>query len=189
MEQQSSAPVVSYDDEPLILVDENDNVLGHESKVVCHQGQGQLHRAFSIFVFNRNNELLLQQRSGQKPLWPLYWSNSCCSHPRRGEGDLESAQRRVQEELSISPKLEFLYRFRYHAPFGNVGAEHELCSVYIARCDAPVDVNVNEVADWSYIPAETLDQELAANPELYTPWLKLEWPRIRNEFWSRLKSV
>lgn len=188
MEQQR-ATVVSFDDEPLILVDENNNVLGHDSKVACHQGQGQLHRAFSIFVFNHNNELLLQKRSAQKPLWPLYWSNSCCSHPRRGEGDLESAQRRVHEELAINPRLEFLYRFRYQVTFGDIGAEHELCSVYIARSDAPVRVNENEVVDWCYIAPETLDQELAENPDHYTPWLKLEWPRIREEFWSRLEGL
>lgn len=188
MEKQT-APVVSFDDEPLILVDERDRVLGHDSKVACHRGEGQLHRAFSIFVFNSNNELLLQQRSAQKPLWPLYWSNSCCSHPRRGEGDLESAYRRVDEELAIRPRLEFLYRFRYHAAFGEVGAEHELCSVYIARSDEPIDVNSNEVADWRYIAPETLDRELADNPERYTPWLKWEWPRIREEFWQHLQRL
>ena len=186
--EQHSAQVVSYDDEPLILVDENDNVLGYDSKVACHQGRGQLHRAFSIFVFNSRNELLLQQRSAQKPLWPLYWSNSCCSHPRRGEGDQQSAERRVHEELSISPQLKFLYRFRYQAPYGNVGAEHELCSVYMARCHESVEVNANEIADWCYIAPETLDRELAENPDRYTPWLKLEWPRIRDEFWLRLEA-
>lgn len=187
--ETNPAAVVSFDDEPLILVDEQDNVLGHDSKVACHQGQGQLHRAFSIFVFNRDNELLLQQRSEQKPLWPLYWSNSCCSHPRRGEGDLESAQRRVQEELAISPRLEFLYRFRYHAAYGDIGAEHELCSVYIARSDAPVQVNGNEVVDWCYMAPERLDRELSEHPERYTPWLRLEWPRIREEFWTRLERL
>ncbi|MBS3805296.1 MAG: isopentenyl-diphosphate delta-isomerase [Oleiphilaceae bacterium] len=186
--KQSRAKVVSFDSEPLILVDEKDNVVGYDSKVACHQGHGQLHRAFSIFVFNRHNELLLQQRSVQKPLWPLYWSNSCCSHPRHGEGDLESAQRRLQEELCITGLPEFLYRFRYHASYGDIGAEHELCSVYIARSDAPVEVNASEIADWCYIAPETLDRELAENPERYTPWLKLEWPRLRKEFWSRLEA-
>ncbi|MCL7945504.1 isopentenyl-diphosphate delta-isomerase [Marinobacter sp. ATCH36] len=181
--------IVSFDNEPLILVDEDDNVLGYESKLTCHQGRGRLHRAFSIFVFNRRNELLLQQRSSQKLLWPLFWSNSCCSHPRQGESDMQSAQRRLQEELSINVRLEFVYRFRYHASFGDIGAEHELCSVYIARSDGPVEVNDNEIASWCYMAPETLDLELAKNPEHYTPWLKMEWPRLRKEFWPRLEAL
>lgn len=186
---QNDSPIVSFDDEPLILVDENNRVLGHDTKVACHQGAGKLHRAFSVFVFNRHNELLLQQRSSRKTLWPLYWSNSCCSHPRRGEDDLASTQRRLREELSVVARPEFLYRFRYQALFGDVGAEHELCSVYIARSDAPVRVNDNEVADWRYISPDELDRELAENPQRYTPWLKLEWPRLRNEFWSRIEAL
>lgn len=187
--KRNHGKIVSFDNEPLIVVDENDNVLGHESKLACHQGGGRLHRAFSIFVFNRHNELLLQQRSSQKLLWPLYWSNSCCSHPRQGESDLKSAQRRLQEELSINVRPEFVYRFRYHASFGDIGAEHELCSVYIARSDEPIKVNDNEVANWCYIAPESVDLELAENPERYTPWLKLEWPRLRKEFWARLNAL
>ncbi|MDX1587507.1 MAG: isopentenyl-diphosphate Delta-isomerase [Oleiphilaceae bacterium] len=180
---------VSFDEEPLILVDENDRVLGHDSKLACHQGQGKLHRAFSVFVFNRHNELLLQQRSALKPLWPLYWSNSCCSHPRRGENDPDAARRRLWEELSLELQPEFLYRFRYQVAYGDVGAEHELCSVYIARSDAPVTVNASEVSDWCYISPEALDRELTENPQRYTPWLHLEWPRLRQEFWHRVQAL
>ncbi|MFO7787601.1 MAG: isopentenyl-diphosphate Delta-isomerase [Halospina sp.] len=186
---QSRADIVSFDEERLILVDENNQVLGYDSKVACHQGKGQLHRAFSLFVFNRNNELLLQQRSAHKPLWPRYWSNSCCSHPRRGEGEPESVERRVREELAITVQPAFLYRFSYYAPFGEAGAERELCSVYIARSDAHVEVNENEVADWCYITPEAMDRELAETPERYTPWLRLEWPCLRNSFWDRVKTL
>jgi isopentenyl-diphosphate delta-isomerase len=187
--KRNRADIVSFDNEPLILVDEDDQILGYESKVACHQGGGRLHRAFSVFVFNRKNELLLQQRSPQKLLWPLYWSNSCCSHPRKGESDLQSAQRRLEEELSLNLQPEFVYRFRYHASFGEIGAEHELCSVYIARSDQRVEVNENEVAGWTYTAPETLDVELAKNPDRYTPWLRMEWPRLREEFWHRLETL
>jgi isopentenyl-diphosphate delta-isomerase len=187
--KRNRAEIVSFDNEPLILVDERDNVLGYDSKTACHRGRGQLHRAFSVFVFNRHNELLLQQRSSQKLLWPLYWANSCCSHPRQGENDLQSAQRRLKEELSIEAQPEFVYQFCYHALFGDIGAEHELCSVYIARSDEPVRANDNEVANWCYITPENLDRELAENPERYTPWLKLEWARLRAEFRSRLAAL
>ncbi|MYL25321.1 MULTISPECIES: isopentenyl-diphosphate Delta-isomerase [Halomonadaceae] len=185
---QGCESVVSFDDEPLILVDENNRVLGYDSKVACHRGSGQLHRAYSIFVFNRRNELLLQQRSPMKPLWPLFWSNSCCSHPRRGESEQESVQRRLEEELTIAARPEFLYQFRYHVSFGDIGSEHELCSVYIARWDEPVVLNPTEVADYCYIQPEVMDRELAEHPGRYTPWLKLEWPRLRNEFWSRIEK-
>ncbi|WP_077530939.1 isopentenyl-diphosphate Delta-isomerase [Vreelandella utahensis] len=186
---QSRTNIVSFDEEPLILVDENNQVLGYDSKVACHQGEGRLHRAFSLFVFNRNNELLLQKRSSHKPLWPLYWSNSCCSHPRRGEDELESVERRVQEELAITVQPEFLYRFSYHASFGEPGTERELCSVYIARSDSLVEVNESEIADWRYITPEAMDRKLVETPEHYTPWLKLEWPNLRNNFWDRVKAL
>lgn len=181
--------LVSFDDEPLILVDERNQVLGYDSKLACHQGQGQLHRAFSVFVFNRHNEVLLQQRSEMKPLWPLYWSNSCCSHPRRGEEDLASVKRRLKEELSIASQPEFLYRFRYQALFGDAGAENELCSVYIARSDEKVIANDSEVADFRYIAPDALDAELRKNAECFTPWCKLEWPLIRKKYWLRVRAL
>lgn len=181
--------VVSFDNEPLILVDEQNQILGYDSKLACHQGQGQLHRAFSVFVFNSDNDLLLQQRSAMKPLWPLYWSNSCCSHPRRGEDDMASVKRRLKEELSISPHPKFLYRFRYKAVFGDAGAENELCSVYVARSDKKIILNENEVADCRYIAPEALDKELRQNAECFTPWFKLEWPLIRKKYWLQVESL
>lgn len=187
--EQEYPPIVSFDEEPLILVDSIDNIVGYRSKRDCHQNPGILHRAFSVFVFNCQNELLVQQRSSQKPLWPLYWSNSCCSHPRRGEQGRDSVKRRLREELSVECEPEFLYKFCYRAEYDDVGAEHELCSVYIARWDGPVTVNDNEVAGWLYVSAEIMERELAENSQAYTPWLKLEWPRIRNEFWARVESL
>lgn len=181
--------VVSFDDEPLIRVDSNDTVLGHESKAACHDGEGLLHRAFSIFLFNSAGQLLLQQRSAQKRLWPLYWSNSCCSHPRRGENDLDAAERRIREELAVSPELTFLFRFEYHAIYREVGAEHELCSIYAAVCDDPVSVNTNEVADWKFVTPDELERKLKEEADRCTPWLKLEWPRIRAKHWGAVSAL
>lgn len=180
--------VVSFDDEPLIRVDSQDNLLGFESKEACHNGDGLLHRAFSIFLFDRSGRLLLQQRSDQKRLWPGYWANSCCSHPRRGESDGEAAARRIREELGVSPPLTFLYRFEYHARYGELGSEHELCSVYAAVDNNPVRINVNEIADIRWIEPDVLDVELAKHPERYAPWLKLEWPRLREQHWDRVRT-
>jgi isopentenyl-diphosphate delta-isomerase len=174
--------VVSSANEQLILVDDLDRELGFKSKSDCHAGKGVLHRAFSIFVFNGDNELLLQQRSPTKLLWPSYWSNTCCSHPRRGESVDDAVNRRLVQELGFDCPLEFLYKFTYQAQFGAVGAEHEFCWVYYGRYDGPVDVNVNEISDWRFIGVDALERELAAAPETFTPWFKMEWMHIRANF-------
>ena len=151
--RSATAPAkqVSFDSELLILVDENDNEIGNKSKAECHDGQGILHRAFSLFIFNAEGKLLLQQRSADKRLWPKYWSNSCCSHPRQGESMDEAIQRRLHQELGMTSTLKFLYKFQYQAPFGDLGSEHELCWVYIGYSEDKVRANENEIAAWRFI--------------------------------------
>lgn len=189
IDASAAAPVVSFDDEPLIVVDADDNVLGHMPKAEAHVGEGVLHRAFSIFLFDGDGNTLLQRRADGKQLWGGYWSNSCCSHPRRGESVDMAAVRRLREELGVDARLSFLYRFEYHARFGAAGSEHEMCSVYAARSDAPVSVNPNEISACRPVAPATLDAELAAHPERYTPWLKMEWPRIRAAHWHTVKAL
>jgi isopentenyl-diphosphate delta-isomerase len=174
---------VSFDDEPLILVDEHDNIIGYETKVNAHEGNGLLHRAFSIFLFTDDDKVLLQQRSGDKPLWPLYWSNSCCSHPRRGETYEQAARRRLREELAIDAPLTFLYRFQYQALFGDVGAENELCSVYAGKVQGPlgIEVNPSEIADWRWIDCAEVDRMVADRSARVTPWFVMEWRRLRGD--------
>lgn len=174
--------IVSNAEEQLILVDEQDREIGFKAKADCHIGRGVLHRAFSIFVFNKDNELLLQQRSSTKMLWPGFWSNTCCSHPRRGEAMATAVTRRLQQELGFTCPLEYLYKFKYHAQFGAAGAEHELCSVYFGRYDGPVDVNVNEIAAWRFVGVDALEQELSTAPETFTPWFKMEWVHIKANY-------
>jgi isopentenyl-diphosphate Delta-isomerase len=177
--------IVSFDDEPLILVDLEDNVVGHRSKGECHDGQGLLHRAFSVFLFDNDNRVLLQQRADVKRLWPGFWANSCCSHPRRGESIDHAAARRTQEELALSAVgLTHLFKFTYQVNFGDVGAEHELCSVYVARMTGTPRFNRNEIAETKVLEAAELDIELRDNSDAYTPWLKLEWPRLRRDYWN-----
>ena len=166
----------------LILVDPQDREIGFRSKEECHRGAGTLHRAFSVFLFNDAGEVLLQQRSAQKPLWPLYWSNSCCSHPRRGETVEVAAQRRVREELGVPCELEFLYKFEYQAQFGTVGAEHELCWVFAGFADGTVTANDAEIAAFRYVSPQQLTREIDSDGARFTPWLKLEWARIRSDF-------
>jgi isopentenyl-diphosphate delta-isomerase len=178
--------VVSFNSEQLILVDPDDREVGHVSKAEAHAGQGVLHRAFSLFLFNPAGELLLQQRAPGKPLWPGYWANSCCSHPRQGEDMQTATQRRLKEELGVTCPLEFVFKFQYHAEYGQAGSEFELCWVYLGTSSDPVHTNATEVAAWRYIAPDALDREIAADPDRFTPWLKLEWQRLRGEFGHRL---
>ena len=181
--------VVSFDDEPLILVNSQDEVLGHEEKHPCHNGEGMLHRAFSIFIFNSRGELLIQQRSEQKRLWPMFWANTCCSHPRRGEETPSAADRRLREELSMKAELQYVYKFEYQATFGELGSENELCWVFVGRSDDAADLNLNEVNELRYISPEALDAEMETNPEKFTPWLKMEWKKLRTQYWHQVESL
>lgn len=173
---------VSSPMESLILVDDEDREIGHCSKEECHRGDGLLHRAFSVFIFNREGKVLLQQRSEQKPLWPLYWSNSCCSHPRRSETVEEAAYRRVREELNLRCELRFLYKFKYQAKFGELGAEHEFCWVYAGYANGNVEAHPDEIAAWRYVEPTTLTHEIKAAEDKFTPWLKMEWERIQQDY-------
>lgn len=172
--------VVSSEAELLILVDENDCEVGYESKANCHDHAGLLHRAFSLFVFNPRGDVLLQRRASEKRLWPMYWTNSCCSHPRKGEDMEDATHRRLFQELRIRSQLRYLYKFQYSADFGEAGCENELCWVYTGISDDQVRPNRTEVADWRFVPPEELDQELESRPQLFTPWFKLEWPIVRS---------
>jgi isopentenyl-diphosphate delta-isomerase len=181
--------VVSFDDENLIVVDENDNIVGYKTKVACHKGKGILHRAFSVFLFNDRKELLLQKRSQEKQLWPLFWSNSCCSHPRKGENIDDAAHRRVKEELGLTTQLHYLYKFQYQASYKNLGSENELCSVYIGKADGQIIVNKNEIADWKFINQDAMYHDMQTNPGDYTPWFKMEWDRMRNDFMAQINRL
>lgn len=175
------ARVVSFNNEPLIVVNPNDTILEYRSKAECHAGVGILHRAFSVFLFDAQGHLLLQQRSADKPLWPLIWSNSCCSHPRRGEEMDEAAARRIDEELGVTCDLQFVYRFQYHAQYSKRGSENELCSVYLGRVTSDITPNTNEIADHAWLDIAAFEASLAAEPERYSPWVKLEWRDLRGE--------
>lgn len=179
---------VSFDDEPLILVDAKDREIGYLDKASAHNGHGTLHRAFSLFVVNANGEVLLQQRAPGKRLWPGFWSNTCCSHPRRGERLQDAVHRRLREELGFDCEFERLFEFTYQASYGDAGSEHELCHVFVGRSDAAPDVNASEIAATRYVAPELLDAEIAANPDCFTPWLKLEWQRLRAQHGDWFKS-
>jgi isopentenyl-diphosphate Delta-isomerase len=166
------------DDEQLILVDGDDREIGHLAKADAHRGSGVLHRAFSLFVFNPRGELLVQQRAPGKRLWPGYWSNTCCSHPRRGERMDSAIARRLREELGMKAELGFLFKFEYQTQYDAHGAEHELCWVYAGWSAERPRANIDEIAAWRYVPPQQLQDEMLCAPERFTPWFKIEWQRV-----------
>lgn len=182
----SRALQVSFDDEPLVLVDADDNVTGFGDKVELHRGRGHRHRAFSIFLC-RGTRVLMHRRSTHKPLWPGYWTNSCCSHPRRGEDYAVATQRRLREELGLSASLRFLFRFEYRADFAGGGAEHELCSVFLgelSQSERP-HPNPSEISEWGWFDVADVDDWVLRKPAVLTPWFLLEWPRVRPEIMAQ----
>lgn len=166
----------------LIVVDKDDKIIGYGDKAVCHTARGLLHRAFSVFAFDGRKMLLLQRRSQNKLLWPLYWSNSVCSHPHKGETYEAAAARRMKEELGLESKPEFLFKFQYKAQYRHVGSEHEVCAVFFTRIISPLHINKEEIEEVKYLSMDALDEELKANPVNYTPWFKIEWKLIKEGF-------
>ncbi len=172
--------VVSFDNEALILVDGNDNEVGYLSKAEAHRGRGRLHRAFSLFIFDQSGRLLIQRRAASKRLWPNYWSNTCCSHPRRGESMETAVYRRLEEELGLRCDLEFLFKFQYQEQFDAEGAENELCWVYAGQTSELPKLNLREISEVRYVQPDALDEEMRLPGRSFTPWFRLEWSRIRD---------
>ena len=187
-EALTKSDIVSSEAEALILVDPGDRVVGYLDKSACHDGDGVLHRAFSLFIFNPAGQLLLQQRASEKRLWGGYWSNSCCSHPRRGETMDVAVNRRLEQELGMTADLHFAYKFEYSASFGELGTEHELCWVYIGSTASQPVINTTEIDDWRWIDPAELSREIADDPSRFTPWLAMEWARLNEDFQDRLPS-
>ena len=189
MNDSTRSEVVSSDDEPLILVDAEDRQIGTLDKAACHDGDGRLHRAFSLFVFNPQGETLIQRRHPEKRLWPGYWSNGCCSHPRNGEIIEDAVVRRAKQELGLSVNPDFLFKFRYRATYLAMGSEFELCSVFVSHTTLEPNVNATEIAEWRWVAPHDLDREIENDSMTFTPWLQIEWKRMRTEFLNEIQSL
>lgn len=159
-------------EEQVILVDENDNQIGLMPKMEAHE-KALLHRAFSVFVFNDNNELMLQQRALHKYHSPGLWTNTCCSHQRDGETNLEAGKRRLQEEMGFVTELEETTSFIYKAPFDNGLTEHEYDHIMIGYYNAEPNINKDEVAAWKWMNIEDVKVDMALHPDKYTAWFKI----------------
>lgn len=165
-------------EELLILVDEQDNETGTIAKWPAHQ-EGLLHRAFSVFIFNSKGEILLQQRAFDKYHSPGLWSNTCCSHPLKGELIDDSIKRRLMEEMGMSCDVFFQFKFLYRHSFENGLTEHELDHVYFGTTEASPVLNPGEVCAWRYVSFKQLEDEINKNPEKFTAWLKICLPDIK----------
>jgi isopentenyl-diphosphate delta-isomerase len=167
---ENPTPDTMYDE--VVLVNENDNEIGFMPKLEAHQ-KGELHRAFSVFIFNSKGELLLQQRAYGKYHSEGLWSNTCCSHPLPNEATSSAAVRRLQEEMGLQASLRFLYSFLYKAELENGLTEHELDHVFWGVSDHEPIINTSEVANYKYISVDDLAVDLTTNPARYTEWLKI----------------
>lgn len=156
----------------VILVDENDNQVGLMEKIEAHE-KALLHRAFSVFVYNNKKQLMLQQRALHKYHSPGLWTNTCCSHQREGESNIEAGKRRLQEEMGFSTELEETISFIYKAQFDNGLTEHELDHILIGYYNENPVPNPDEVANWKWIDLEDLKNDIARHPEKYTAWFKI----------------
>jgi len=163
----------------VILVDENDNEIGIEEKMKAHE-DARLHRAFSIFIFNSNGEMLLQQRACDKYHSGCLWTNACCSHPRPGETVEQAAHRRLMEELGFDTDMRKAFHFIYKAEFDHGLTEHEFDHVFIGQYDGSINSNPDEVEDFKWIDLEMLQKEMKENPDDYTVWFKIALDKFLN---------
>jgi isopentenyl-diphosphate Delta-isomerase len=158
--------------EMVILVDKDDNVRGTMEKMEAHR-KGELHRAFSVLVFNSKGEMLLQKRARSKYHSGGLWTNACCSHPLPDENIEETIKRRVKEEIGIEVKPKFSYKFLYKTPLDQNLIEHELDHVFVAEFNGKPALNHEEAEDWKFVDLESLRSDVQKKPSDYTEWFKL----------------
>lgn len=170
-------------EEQVILVNEKDEPIGLMNKLEAHE-KAVLHRAFSVFILNDKNEVMLQQRAHHKYHSPLLWTNTCCSHQRAGETNIEAGKRRLYEEMGFTAELKELFHFIYKAPFDNGLTEHELDHVMIGYSNEVPSINPEEVESWKWMKIEDIKEDMIQNPALYTVWFKI----IFDEFYHYIED-
>jgi isopentenyl-diphosphate delta-isomerase len=181
-------------DEFLILVDKNDNPIGLEEKMKCHLPNGKLHRAFTALLFDKEGKLVLTRRSPSKMLWPGDWDGTVASHPRKNETYISSAERRMPEEIGISCKFDYLFKFEYHVPYKNIGSENEICGTLLGLIENSSKFNLveDEISEIKWISPKQLMDELQKNPEIYCPWMIIALyllPNSEKSMLSKYKSI
>ncbi len=163
--------------EKVILVNENDVVIGTMEKLEAHK-KGLLHRAFSVFIFNDKNELLLQRRALNKYHSGGLWTNTCCSHPRPNENILNAANRRLVEEMGFETELTFKTSFIYNTEFENGLTEHEFDHIFFGTYNVNPKINADEVDSFSWLTIEDVNQKIKQNPNDFTSWFKIALEKL-----------
>lgn len=164
--------------EQVILVDENDQQIGLMEKMAAHE-QAILHRAFSVFIFNSEGKMLLQQRALSKYHSGGLWTNACCSHPRNGETAVAAATRRLQEEMGFNTSIIPAFQFTYKAAFDNGLTEHEYDHVFVGIYDGTIHLNREEAESFDYVFIEDVEADIIQNPSNYTEWFKIALPKVK----------
>ncbi len=162
----------------MILVDKDDNQTGVMEKMEAHR-KAALHRAFSIFVFNSQGQLMIQQRALHKYHSPGLWTNTCCSHPRPGETTLDAAHRRLIEEMGFDCDLNEVFHFTYKASFSNNLTEHEIDHVFFGVYDSIPALNSDEVSSYRMVSLNEIAKEMSDNPEMFTIWFRVAFDRVQ----------
>jgi len=170
-------------EEHVILVNEKDEQIGTMPKLEAHE-KGVLHRAFSVFILNDSGELMMQQRAASKYHSPLLWTNSCCSHQRVGESNIEAGKRRLFEEMGFVTELKDVVSFIYKATFDNGLTEHEFDHVLVGTYNENPNINIDEVNNFKWMTLEQVKVDIELNPEIYTEWFKI----IFDKFYMHLQE-
>jgi len=163
--------------EKVVLVDQQDKAVGEMEKMEAHE-KAVLHRAFSVFVFNDRDELMLQQRALGKYHSPGLWTNTCCSHPRTGETFLEAGHRRLVEEMGFDCEIEKIFDFIYKAKLDKGLIEHEFDHVLFGRYNDVPEINPEEVESWKWMKMEDIAADMKSHPENYTVWFRIAFERV-----------
>jgi isopentenyl-diphosphate delta-isomerase len=171
-ESSKGSIFVAMKEENVILVDQNNQQIGLMPKMEAHE-KAALHRAFSVFVMNDKGETMLQQRAADKYHSPLLWTNTCCSHQRDGESNIQAGKRRLQEEMGFVVELKEVFSFIYKAPFDNGLTEHEYDHVMIGYYNGEPNINLKEVADWKWMLPIEIKNDIIDHPTDYTAWFKI----------------
>jgi len=164
--------------EMLILIDEKDREKGYREKESCHLIPATLHRAFSIFIVDSKRRMLIHKRQLTKKTWPGFWTNACCSHPKKDEDLGQATQRRMQEELGIACEVKPLFRFHYKADYDRQYGEHEIDHVFLGVYDGDFKPNDDEIQEHKFVPIDELIEDVRIHSSEYTPWFKLALPRV-----------
>ena len=170
-------------EEKVVLVDEDDNQIGLMPKMEAHL-KGKLHRAFSIIIFNSDRKILLQKRASTKYHTPNLWSNTCCSHQREDEDNIDAGKRRLNEEMGFVTNLYNFSSFIYRVEFSNGLIEHENDHIMLGVFDGAPQPNPNEVDEWKWIDIDILIEDMQINPDHYTAWFMI----IMNNYYESLKK-